>query len=814
MTLSNPVRVNVLSVRRVYVLQSLDITPSNFSNGSAIVDIDYIQQSSGFISRSVKFSTSTSAGDTLANLSAAITLDFVLNSLYSVNILSNRVRISELSRLDTSVQIRNVIGGTVFQITNPVPSVTSPITWEVELAEELDVDIEDRMYIQSSSLGIEYPGSYVITAKNGKTLTVRGLDTNEPDPQVFDRGGDEAFVIPLLQAGSVTAREVPSWALALAIQGTGISASGVSPGTYTDPDSISVLETGQISEISSGVTAIRTDDVGVANGVASLDGTSRIPLSQLPIAALTHQGAWNANTNTPTLTSGTGTDGDIYWVTVAGSTDLDSGTTGSNTWSVGDAAIFVAATSSWHRIPASALSSNVQSVNGLTGTVVLNFSNLNGGTLAQLNSLVSDATLDDSSSSRPIPNSGVSAGTYTPPTTLTVGTDGRVTAIASTNNIPLNMQLITSNITVTPSDHLTYYLKETSTSINVTLPESSTVFDGFSIVLSNELSTTGGLIAFASGSDTVDGLAGIGAEPGATIRYVLVGTDYKTIFYGLRSLSLAGDVTGTTGDNEVTGLRDVPIQDVAPTDNQVLVYSSSNNRWEPSTLSAGSLVTPEIFNFHTTVPSRVNVGGLISGTFTATYELNNAQQLSVLRLIGVQVTPSGTTVIINSSVPKIQGLNSVEFTFPGNPDFTTSGNLYRLTLEGYVSGDTPGVDSPTVTSSRNIRTQNTALNNLLYYGSSVSNIPSSIDVLTLSTSTRFTGNFTIPTYSGSRYIVVAYPSSQSDYTQVLIGQVNQLAGFTLTETAVSINSVDYDFLISNNELLGSVMSNEILTLVR
>ena len=51
---------------------------------------------------------------------------------------------------------------------------------------------------------------------------------------------------------------------------------------------------------------------------------------------LTYKGAWNANTNTPTLTSGVGTNGDYYIVSFPGTTNLD----GVTDWQVGDWAIF------------------------------------------------------------------------------------------------------------------------------------------------------------------------------------------------------------------------------------------------------------------------------------------------------------------------------------------------------------------------------------------------------------------------------------------------------------------------------------------
>jgi hypothetical protein len=61
---------------------------------------------------------------------------------------------------------------------------------------------------------------------------------------------------------------------------------------------------------------------------------------------LTYKGAWDANSNTPTLTSGVGTGGDYYIVSVAGNTNLD----GVIDWQVGDWAIFEDATNMWQKI--------------------------------------------------------------------------------------------------------------------------------------------------------------------------------------------------------------------------------------------------------------------------------------------------------------------------------------------------------------------------------------------------------------------------------------------------------------------------------
>jgi hypothetical protein len=115
-------------------------------------------------------------------------------------------------------------------------------------------------------------------------------------------------------------------------------------------------------------------NAGVANGVATLDGSGTVPISQLPAAvlgALNYQGTWNASTNTPTLTSSVGTKGYYYVVNVAGSTNLN----GITDWVVGDWAVFNG--SVWQKVDNT---DAVTSVNGLTGTVVLTTTNVAEGT--------------------------------------------------------------------------------------------------------------------------------------------------------------------------------------------------------------------------------------------------------------------------------------------------------------------------------------------------------------------------------------------------------------------------------------------------
>jgi len=115
-------------------------------------------------------------------------------------------------------------------------------------------------------------------------------------------------------------------------------------------------------------------DAGVANGVATLDGSGKVPVTELPAAvlgALSYQGTWDAATNTPTLTSSVGSKGYYYVVNVAGNTDLN----GITDWLVGDWAVYNG--TAWQKVDNT---DAVTSVNGLTGAVVLTTTNVAEGT--------------------------------------------------------------------------------------------------------------------------------------------------------------------------------------------------------------------------------------------------------------------------------------------------------------------------------------------------------------------------------------------------------------------------------------------------
>jgi hypothetical protein len=109
--------------------------------------------------------------------------------------------------------------------------------------------------------------------------------------------------------------------------------------------------------------AIPLSQRGAANGVASLDGSGKVPTSQLPAGATVYKGAWDASTNTPTLTNGVGTAGDEYSVSVGGTVNFGAGPI---TFAAGDFVIYSGTV--WQKIPTSF---GVTSFNTRTGAVTL-----------------------------------------------------------------------------------------------------------------------------------------------------------------------------------------------------------------------------------------------------------------------------------------------------------------------------------------------------------------------------------------------------------------------------------------------------------
>lgn len=146
------------------------------------------------------------------------------------------------------------------------------------------------------------------------------------------------------------------------------------------------------------------------------------------VGAVTYKGTWDAATNTPTLASGSGTQGDYYVVNVAGSTNLD----GITDWNIGDWAIFNGTI--WEKVDNT---DAVSSVNGQVGTVVLNAANV--GAAANTVEIIAGTGLSGGGNlsanvNVALANTAVIADTYgggSNAAQFTVDAQGRITSAAN-----------------------------------------------------------------------------------------------------------------------------------------------------------------------------------------------------------------------------------------------------------------------------------------------------------------------------------------------------------------------------------------------
>jgi len=206
----------------------------------------------------------------------------------------------------------------------------------------------------SGTISLTTQVSGILPIANGGT----GL-SSIPINGALDIGNGAGFTRTTLTAG--TGISITNGAGSIT---TSITATGVTAGTYGSSSVIPVLTINAQGQ----VTSISTQ-------------ASNAPA---------YQGTWNANTNSPTLTSSVGTAGYYYVVTTAGNTTLN----GVSGWNIGDWAIF--SNGAWQKIPGSTtesftnlITTNLQ-VGGLTGFVYAN--NTTGyataATTAQLLSLL------------------------------------------------------------------------------------------------------------------------------------------------------------------------------------------------------------------------------------------------------------------------------------------------------------------------------------------------------------------------------------------------------------------------------------------
>jgi len=176
---------------------------------------------------------------------------------------------------------------------------------------------------------------------------------------------------------------IPDGTGQLIIAADPVSNLGVATKQYVDNKAQNyTLPVSSITGFTSAVDSLIDAQAGYANGLATLDGAGKIPLSQLSIGSTAYLGLWDASVNNPTITSSVGTTGSYYIVGTVGTTTIN----GISVWNLGDTIIFNG--SVWQKSTSSA---QVTSVAGRIGNIVLVASDITEGSFA--NNLISQSSV-------------------------------------------------------------------------------------------------------------------------------------------------------------------------------------------------------------------------------------------------------------------------------------------------------------------------------------------------------------------------------------------------------------------------------------
>jgi hypothetical protein len=437
-----------------------------------------------------------------------------------------------------------------------------------------------------------------------------------------------------------------------------------------------------------GLGTASTKDAGAALGVATLDASGKVPVSELPAAvlgALSYQGTWNASTNTPTLTSSVGTKGYYFVVSVAGSTNLD----GITDWLVGDWAVYNGTI--WQKVDNT---ETVTSVNGQTGAVVLTASSVGAVPTTRLISTGTGLTGGgDLSADRTIAiDSTVVTLTGTQTLTNKTLTSPKVNEILDANGNEVLGLLSTASAT-------DYLAIKNGIGVGVPLHISS---EGSSANIGLHIQPKGtGLVTISDGTDFNKGIRfrSSGSAASAITLLDAVSTAGHVVTLPDATTTLVGrGTTDTLTNKSISGSTNTlsNIGNASLTNSAITINGTS-------TSLGGSINVGTVTSVDLTASTGISVsGGPITGSGSITVT-NTAPDQTVVLTAGTGISTSGTYpnfTITNTSpssggtVTSVSGTGTVNGitltgTVTSSGNLTLGGTLSNVSLATQVTGNLP-----------------------------------------------------------------------------------------------------------------------------
>lgn len=291
-----------------------------------------------------------------------------------------------------------------------------------------------------------------------------------------------------------------------------------------------------------------------------------------------------------------------------------------------------------------------------------------------------------------------------------------------------------------------------------------------------------------------------------------VGTDYLLIEDSadsnnkkhvlISSLPSTGSDADAIHDNVADEINQITEKTTISDDDLILIEDSadSNNKKKVtvSTLTGGqSYHTPSLQNLSVDIQSRVDIGTNLNVSHIFTWDAHNSANLSTLL---IQVV-SGTNQTI--TLPIHDGSNSLTTTLSGID--TSSSGTVTFQLRGT---DTRGNE---VTSNLVTITIANVSAHANYMAITNDNLATSVDIGTAQNSADLNPSFTIPTFTGNSYIQILQTMTNSEFTFINIGGLNQKGGFTINENARTIGGQAYRQYVTTNLITTALIGQTITT---
>ena len=382
-------------------------------------------------------------------------------------------------------------------------------------------------------------------------------------------------------------------------------------------------------------------------------------------SGLIYQGTWNASTNSPSLLSSAGTNGEYYVVATAGSTNLD----GITDWQIGDWVIFNGTT--WQKIDQSETLKTVSSTDGsVTVTTAGTNVDLSVATVASTTNVVCQVR-------------NATGATLTKGTAVYIsGATGQIPTVtkaqaSSDASSAQTLGLMTADLANNSNGYVTI------------------------IGLINDVDTsayTDGAQLYLSGT-TAGALTDTKTYAPTHLVYVAV-VEYSHAIHGKLFVKVQNGY-------EMEELHNVSAQ--SPSNGQTLIYNTSTSLWEKANITAGTAISVtngdgSITIANTGVTSAVAGTGIsVSSSTNAVTITNSAPDQTVVLTAGTGISTSGTypNFTITNSAPDQTvaltgaGTTSVTGTYP---NFTvTSNDAYVGTVTSLTAGT--GLTGGTITTS-------------------------------------------------------------------------------------------------------------------